>query len=69
MVALECIDGFGVAQSSPLVPLDSVGLCQYFQLLCDALVVIFLLAVGGLGTNPLAARLGHCGRAATGLLG
>lgn len=68
MVALECIDGFGVAQSSPFVPLDRIGLCQHFQLLCDALVVILLLAVGGMGTHPLAGRLCHCGRAVTGLL-
>lgn len=68
MVAFECIDGFNVAQRSPLVPLDRIGFCQHFQLLCDALVVILLLAVGGLCTNPLADRLGHCGRAAAGLL-
>lgn len=68
VVALERIDGFGVAQSSPLVPLDRVSLCQHFQLLCDALVVIFLLGVGRLGTNPLAGRLGHHVRAITDLL-
>lgn len=68
VVALECIDCFGVAQSSPLVPLDRVSLCQHFQLLCDGLVVIFLLGVGRLGTNPLAGRLGHCVRTVTVLL-
>ena len=68
MVAFECIDGFSVAQSSPLVPLDRIGFRQHFQLLFDALVVILLLAVGRLCTNPLAGRLGHCGRAVAGLL-
>lgn len=68
MVALECVDGFGVAQSPPLVPLDRIGFCQHFQLLCDALVVILLLAVRGMSTNPLAGRLSHGGRAVSGLL-
>lgn len=67
MVALECTDGFGVAQGPPPVPLDGVGLPQHFQLLGDVLVVILLLAVRGLSTNPLAGSCrGLCGTAATG---
>lgn len=40
MEALEGIDGFSIAQGSPLVSLNTVGFGQHFQLLCDVGVMV-----------------------------
>lgn len=59
VVALECVDGFGVAKSPPLVSLDRVGFCQQLQLLSNTLIMIHFFAFRGLSTNPLASRKYH----------
>lgn len=53
VVALQGVDGFGVAQGTPPVPLVGVGLGQKFQLVRQVLVVIVPLGYGRLGTHPL----------------
>ena len=53
MEALQGIDGLGIAQSPPLVSLNTVGFGQYFQLLCDMGVVVDRLLARRLCTDPL----------------
>lgn len=57
MEALEGIDGLGVAQGPPLVPLHAVGFGQHFQLFCDVGVVVGRLLARRLCTDPLTQAL------------